>query len=111
MKSIFLYTTLIVFSLIAHSYNKSSAIIQSYQQSDIEVDKAKAFEVLRNKCNICHTKKNRRKIFTLNNMDQFAFQINEQVFIKKRMPKGREIVLTDSDFSHLKNWLNHLTVN
>lgn len=70
--------------------------------------KAEAFKILQAKCNICHVKRNRRKIFTLDNMNGFATQINTQVFIKKRMPKGKDIKLTQKEYQQLSNWINSL---
>ncbi len=68
--------------------------------------KLKAFDLLTAKCNVCHLKQNRRKVFTLENMDGFGAQIHTQVFVKKRMPKGNKITLTQTDYLILKNWLN-----
>lgn len=70
--------------------------------------KAQAFKVLQFNCNICHVKQNRKKVFTLENMDGFSFEINKQVFVKKRMPKGRKNKLEEKDKIDLKNWLNTL---
>jgi hypothetical protein len=36
-------------------------------------------------------------------MNRYAILINEQVFIKERMPKGRNIKLTEEDKLKLKN--------
>jgi hypothetical protein len=43
-------------------------------------------------------------------MDAFAPKIHKQVFVKKRMPKGKEITLAVSDFTTLKNWLKTLNI-
>lgn len=53
--------------------------------------KQKAFIVLKNKCNTCHATKRRVDIFTISNMDSLKFEINNQVFIKRKMPKGKKI--------------------
>ncbi len=70
--------------------------------------KAEAFKILQAKCNICHVKRNRRKVFTLDNMNGFATQINTQVFIKKRMPKGKDIKLTQKEYQQLSTWIRSL---
>ena len=67
--------------------------------------KAAAFEILKNKCNVCHKKQNPFKIFSLKNMDKHAAKINQQVFVYKRMPKGNTIKLTEEESSTLKKWL------
>ena len=68
--------------------------------------KTEAYTVLRNKCNICHATKKRTDIFTLKNMDSLAFDIHKQVFIKKKMPKGKKNKLTNEEIRSLKNWLD-----
>jgi len=67
--------------------------------------KKEAFEILRSKCNICHKKKNPFKIFSLKNMDRHAPKIYQQVFVKRRMPKGNKIKLTGQEYQTLKQWL------
>ncbi len=64
-----------------------------------------AYTLLQTKCNVCHEQRNRHAVFTFNNMNTWGTQINEQVFIKKRMPKGNVIVLTSADKEILKKWL------
>ncbi|MBT33514.1 MAG: hypothetical protein CMO01_27945 [Thalassobius sp.] len=68
--------------------------------------KQAAFEVLNNKCNVCHRKQNPFMVFSLKNMEKRAAKINMQVFIKQRMPKGDEIKLTEKEYSTLKEWLS-----
>ena len=65
-----------------------------------------AFAILQAKCNVCHVKKNPSRVFTRENMDQFAKKIHKQVFVFKRMPKGKTIRLTDQEYATLKDWLN-----
>ena len=64
-----------------------------------------SFQILQAKCNVCHEKKNPRRVFTLDNMTDLAPKIYKQVFIKKRMPKGNDIRLTDEEYDILKKWL------
>lgn len=65
-----------------------------------------ALEVLVRKCNVCHRKDNPSKVFTSENMDKLAPKIYRQVFVWKRMPKGKDNVLSEQDSKTLKNWLN-----
>ena len=71
-----------------------------------EVPKDDAFIVLREKCNVCHVTKKRTDIFTLDNMDSLAIDIHKQVFIKKKMPKGRKVKLTTEEQRILEKWLS-----
>ncbi len=68
--------------------------------------KAAALAVLRTKCNVCHKVQNRKKVFTPDNMNTLASKINEQVFIKKRMPRGKKIKLTQEEYNTLETWLH-----
>lgn len=68
--------------------------------------RARAFEVLTNKCNVCHSKRNKRRIFTTDNMDSFAKDVYKQVFVKKRMPKGKNIKLSSQDYQDLLTWIS-----
>lgn len=64
-----------------------------------------AFEVIKIKCNACHATKKRTDIFTRANMDSFAMDIQKQVFVKQKMPKGRKVKLTGEEMETLKYWL------
>lgn len=68
--------------------------------------KQRAFSILTNKCNVCHMNRNRRRVFTLENMNTWANDINKQVFIKKRMPKGKKIKLTSKEYQDLLTWIS-----
>ena len=70
--------------------------------------KLEGLNVLQNKCNVCHARRNPSKVFTLENMDGFADKIDQQVFVKKRMPKGNSIKLSAEDRLTLKAWINTL---
>jgi len=75
-------------------------MIEGHQTSP----KAIAFGVLQTKCNICHATKKKTDIFTLENMDSLAADIHKQVFVKKKMPKGRKVKLTEEETNALKRW-------
>jgi len=87
------------------SLNESERFIPSQflYQDDKRVE---AFTVLQEKCNACHATKRKTDIFTLVNMDSLAADIHKQVFVKKKMPKGRKVKLTAAETQHLKVWLD-----
>ncbi len=70
-----------------------------------ELVKEKAFEVLKQKCNTCHATRKRVSIFTFENMDSLSTSIKEQVFNKQKMPKGRKNALSEREKEQLKHWL------
>jgi len=99
MKSVIIITLIsITFSSIE---NLSSSLITETPLSK----KEQAFQILQTKCNVCHEKKNKRRVFTLENMDQNKKRIYRQVFKWKRMPKGNEIELTPKESAQLKEWI------
>lgn len=111
MKVLFLLSyTVLSFLTINPLKNKSFGNLKGYPASSHSIVKIKAFKILEKKCNVCHVKKNRRKIFTLDNINLFGSEIYTQVFVKKRMPKGNKIELTKSEYIALKNWLNTLNI-
>ena len=73
--------------------------------------KTKAFEILTNKCNVCHLKRNRRRVFTEDNMNGWSNDVYKQVFIKRRMPKGKNIKLTTEEYQALLTWISPLKDN
>ncbi|MGB5942079.1 MAG: hypothetical protein WBG71_04305 [Leeuwenhoekiella sp.] len=73
--------------------------------------KEKAFKILQNKCNVCHYRRNRRRVFTLDNMNAWADDVYKQVFVKKRMPKGKDIKLTGQEYQELLTWISTTLIN
>jgi len=71
----------------------------------------RAFEVLTKKCNVCHEKRNRRRVFTEDNMADWSNDVYKQVFIKKRMPKGKKIKLTSEEYQDLLTWISSIKNN
>ena len=67
--------------------------------------KENALQILDNKCNVCHRKRNKKRVFTSENMDTWANDIYKQVFIRKRMPKGNKIKLTAKEYQELLTWI------
>ena len=96
----------IVFFLIGISTFVSIPKSDNTKVHSSSIEQREAFKVLTQKCNVCHIKQNPSKVFTLENMNGFAGKINRQVFVWKRMPKGKEISLSESEKRTLKNWLN-----
>jgi len=68
--------------------------------------KSKAFDVLVTRCNFCHAVKKKQDVFTFDIMDSLTGAIYEQVFVKKKMPKGRKNKLTTRELELLKAWLS-----
>ena len=100
--------TAVSLTVISPMKSKSLGTKKTYPPSNHNVIKIKAFEILNTKCNICHVKQNKKKIFTLKNMDIFAAKVEEQVFIKKRMPRGKKNKLTDKEYQQLSTWIKSL---
>lgn len=72
-------------------------------------NKEAAYQILQTKCNICHQKK-KSVVFTEGNMVTWGAKIHKQVFVKKRMPKGKQFPLTEAEYVVLKNWLAELKI-
>ena len=68
--------------------------------------KNNAYQILENKCNVCHSKRNKKRVFTPENMDKWADDVYEQVFIKRRMPRGKKIKLSTEDYQDLLTWIS-----
>ena len=68
--------------------------------------KERAFQILDNKCNVCHRRQNKKRVFTPENMSPWAQDIYIQVFEKRRMPRGNRIKLTQSEYDDLLTWIN-----
>lgn len=70
--------------------------------------KVAAFEILDRHCNTCYVHENPRRVFTLDNMEDSARKIRRQVFVFKRMPKGKASrdKITETEMKTLKNWIN-----
>lgn len=104
--AIALEAAFIVMALSSFSPSKKRDSDFNRVQSQVPTDEIKsaALEVLQTKCNTCHIKQNPGKVFTDANMNSLASKINQQVFVKKRMPRGKRLT-TEEDII-LQNWLN-----
>ena len=86
-------------------------IMNPLMVNDLRMDvKQEAFNILKAKCNVCHRRQNPFKIFSLKNMDKNAPRIHQQVFIKRRMPKGDKIKLSDQEYQTLNQWLISINI-
>ncbi len=88
-----------------HNPNKEIAIVNNLKETSF---KDKAFSILETKCNLCHKTRNKRILFTKLNMGNWAEDVYKQVFIKKRMPKGKTIKLSNDDYQQLLTWITSL---
>ena len=102
-------TTLVITTV--DSYNSNGAtdesIAQHFSKALDKSSKEKAYKILESKCNICHRKRNRRRVFTKENMDTWANDIYKQVFIKKRMPRGKKVKLSPDEYQDLLTWITN----
>ncbi len=101
----FLFIAFLIFNF-SDSQKIAKKAVNSYIDNAQEDVKGDALKVLTNQCNVCHATKKRQDIFTFGNMDSLASDINKQVFIKKKMPKGRKNKLSKQETLALKNWLS-----
>lgn len=101
-------------SLLSFSFSTERTVDASLETSSVEMEKTikeQAFDILQTKCNVCHEKKNKKKIFTPENMVGFSNNIYKQVFKWKRMPKGDDIKLTADEYETLRTWIYSLNQN
>jgi hypothetical protein len=93
-------------SLLAFSFIKKDheATLSVYQDSADSL-KSAALIVLENNCNECHSKKEPAYYFTDKTMDYFVANINEEVFVTGKMPKGKKNVLSAEDRETLRLWV------
>lgn len=87
-------------------YKQDRAYTNYLVKTKLDSTSNNAFSILENKCNICHTKRNRKRIFTAENMNAFKDAIYKQVFIKRRMPKGNKIKLNSTEYQQLLTWIS-----
>ncbi len=80
-------------------------ITEAYQQTGDSL-KIETFQILEDHCNACHQKKKPAYVFTVDNMNAFAPVINTQVFVKRKMPKGKKYPLSNPERQILQRWVN-----
>jgi len=85
----------------------SGAMVLQAQTKDSAADvlATEALRVLQTKCNTCHVRQNPGKVFTRITMERYAEKIDKQVFIKRRMPKGKDNHLSMEEENTLRAWL------
>ena len=88
----------------------TATILPTFQapSNPITTEQERALNVLTTKCNVCHQIRNPKRVFTADNMNRYAKSIHRQVFVWKRMPKGKDITLTSDDREALTVWLESL---
>ncbi len=91
-------------TLVLATFISITSVYQSPNNTD-PIQK-QALEILETKCNVCHRKQNPFKVFNSKNMNRHASKIYTQVFVKKRMPKGDKVKLSNEEYDTLKKWLN-----
>lgn len=92
-----------------YHHAETKALPSQMYAAAIEVSatpKEKAFQILENKCNVCHNRRNKQRVFNLENMNAWAADVYKQVFIKKRMPKGKNIKLSSQEYQDLLTWIS-----
>lgn len=101
----FLFISIFI-SLFAFSFvgKEQRTTLSTYKDSTDSLKMA-ALIVLENKCNQCHSEKKPAYYFTAKTMDYFVKDINNEVFIKKKMPKGKKNRLTAEDRETLRLWV------
>ena len=109
----FKYLIITITLQTSYLFNKTEQVQSSSQDLSLaysakDSSKDKAFSVLETKCNICHKTRNKRRLFTKLNMDNWAEDVYMQVFIIKRMPKGKKIKLTNEDYQQILTWITSL---
>jgi len=107
------YLIIIITLLTSYLFNKTEQVESSSQDMAIAYSgkdsyKDKAFSILETKCNVCHKTRNKSRLFTKLNMDNWAEDVYKQVFIKKRMPKGKKIKLSTEDHQQLLTWITSI---
>lgn len=107
----FLFTLSLTYTIFAGllQQGKSHPPVAAICGDSTLLYKKNAFAVLQNNCNVCHVQRNRNAVFTPENMHAWSGRINEQVFVKQRMPKGTDVVLTALEKEALKKWINSLS--
>lgn len=95
---------LIIAALAGFPFHANHAAIREVCSDNARL-KQTALSVLVQKCNVCHKMYNPGKVFTADNMETLAPKIYKQVFVKRRMPKGRDIKLTPEEEQLLRTWL------
>lgn len=106
--TLFSLSAALAFPVAYRSIQKDTLILPATESvSKVTEDpKGRAFYILENKCNVCHRKRNKRRVFTPEKMDGWANDVYEQVFLRKRMPQGRKIKLTPQESKDLLTWIS-----
>jgi uncharacterized membrane protein len=94
-----------LFFSILSAFRPMAKTEATHANADTADVKAAALVILKNRCNTCHAWQNPGKVFTEANMNSLAPKIHEQVFIRKRMPRGKAR-LSEKESDALRSWLS-----
>jgi len=98
---------LLAFVIVQSSPILASRAYRDGHSNKIVTDSLSVLNILENKCNVCHRQK-KQMVFTSDNMAAYYLLINDQVFVKKRMPKGRNFKLTQAEQEVLLKWIQNI---
>lgn len=102
----FTIVTMLLLVLASYPFQTTRATTGPLVPGNINKLQQTALSVLTQKCNVCHRTNNPGRVFTVDNMENLAPKIYKQVFVKRRMPKGRDIKLTVEEEQQLRDWLD-----
>lgn len=113
MLTVVKFLIVLITTLLISSINTYESILESIELIEVDASNnpikdsnAEAYQILYHKCNACHRKRNKSHVFTTENMNNWANDIYKQVFIYKRMPKGKNIKLTSQEYQDLLTWIS-----
>ncbi|MEO0585481.1 MAG: hypothetical protein AAF135_24930 [Bacteroidota bacterium] len=106
--TLFSLSAVLAFPVAYRPIQKDTLMLPTTESAPKVMDdpKSRAFYILENKCNVCHRKRNKRRVFNPEKMDGWANDVYEQVFLRKRMPQGRKIKLTSEEYEDLLTWIS-----
>ncbi|MDO1514197.1 hypothetical protein Q2T41_16205 [Maribacter confluentis] len=105
MKHLILLTIMFVIGVFNRPLTTNNIVPYSFPQENTQEN---AYIILMDQCNGCHITKQRGMVFTRDNINLYSLAIEQQVFVKKRMPKGKKNKLTSTELNKLRLWLNSL---
>ncbi|MEO1655831.1 MAG: hypothetical protein AAFU64_19980 [Bacteroidota bacterium] len=73
--------------------------------------KKEVFSILDAECQVDHRKEKPFMVFSKKKRERRAPKMHKQVFVKRRMPKGNQIRLTEQEYATFSEWLNTLKIN
>ncbi len=105
IKHSLLLISLILFGICFLSVTPSRNVLIHRNVVKPFVNDSLIYQIFKSKCNVCHLKK-KKVIFSIDNLYSYRELINQQVLIKKKMPKGKDFQLTQDEFRLIEDWIN-----